>query len=36
MTRITLRYPPTALMMDERDGMRVFVPKSWSERPHAG
>jgi hypothetical protein len=25
MTRITLRYPPTALMMDERDGMRVFV-----------
>ncbi len=27
MTRIALRYPTTALMMDERDGMRVFVPK---------
>jgi hypothetical protein len=27
MTRIALRYPPTALIMDERDGMRVFVPK---------
>jgi hypothetical protein len=27
MTRIALRYPPTALIMDERDGMRVFLPK---------
>jgi hypothetical protein len=26
MTRIVLRYPSTARMMDERDGMRVFVP----------
>ncbi|NNJ13668.1 DUF3267 domain-containing protein [Chloroflexales bacterium ZM16-3] len=26
MTRIALRYPTTARIMDERDGMRVFVP----------
>ncbi|NTW04437.1 MAG: DUF3267 domain-containing protein [Oscillochloris sp.] len=27
ITRIALRYPTTTLIMDERDGMRVFVPK---------
>ncbi|NTV62652.1 MAG: DUF3267 domain-containing protein [Oscillochloris sp.] len=27
MTRVALRYPTTARIMDERDGMRVFVPK---------
>ncbi len=27
MTRIALRYPPAALIMDERDGMRVFLAK---------
>ncbi|MBX0330548.1 DUF3267 domain-containing protein [Oscillochloris sp. ZM17-4] len=27
MTRIALRYPATARIMDARDGMRVFVPK---------
>ncbi|NNJ13593.1 DUF3267 domain-containing protein [Chloroflexales bacterium ZM16-3] len=27
MTRIALRYPTTARIMDARDGMRVFVPK---------
>jgi hypothetical protein len=26
MTQIVLRYPRTARMMDERDGLRVFVP----------
>ena len=27
ITMIVLRYPPTAYVMDERDGMRVFLPK---------
>lgn len=27
ITTIVLRYPATALVMDERDGMRVFLPK---------
>jgi hypothetical protein len=27
ITRIVLRYAATALVMDERDGMRVFLPK---------
>lgn len=27
ITAIVLRYPPTAYVMDERDGMRVFLPK---------
>jgi zinc transporter ZupT len=26
MTQIVLRYPSTARMIDERDGLRVFVP----------
>jgi hypothetical protein len=28
MTLIALRYPARSRMMDERDGMRVFLPKS--------
>jgi hypothetical protein len=27
MTMIVLRYPPTAYIIDERDGIRVFLPK---------
>jgi Putative zincin peptidase len=27
ISMIVLRYPATALVMDERDGMRVFLPR---------
>jgi hypothetical protein len=27
MTRIALRYPATAYIMDEKEGMRVFLPQ---------
>jgi hypothetical protein len=28
ITRIVLQYPDSAYIMDERDGMRVFLPES--------
>jgi hypothetical protein len=28
MSGVALRYPPTAYIVDEQDGMRVFLPKS--------
>ena len=31
VTMIVLRYAPTAYVMDERDGMRVFLPKPLDE-----
>jgi hypothetical protein len=32
ITMIVLRYAPTAYVMDERDGMRVFLPKPLDEK----
>lgn len=32
ITSIVLRYAPTALVMDERDGIRVFLPKPLAEK----
>jgi hypothetical protein len=32
ISMIVLRYAPTALVMDERDGMRVFLPKPLDEK----
>jgi len=28
ITTIVLRYPATAYVIDEKDGIRVFLPKS--------